>query len=87
VLWLKHPLWKKKTLTDSPEDQSIPLLDRLEIMILSCLSNGLSTKETADQIHLSQETIRRYMRISQGKLNAKNATQAVANAIRKKLIK
>ena len=56
-------------------------------MILSCLANGLSTKETAEELNYGQETVRRYMRISQGKLHAKNNTHAVANAIRMKLIK
>lgn len=56
-------------------------------MILACLSNGLSTKETAEQLHFGQETVRKYLRISQGKLHAKSYTHAVANAIRMKLIK
>lgn len=75
----------REILTDSVE--AIPTLDKEEIMILSCLSHGLSTKETSEQLNFSQETIRRYLRISEGKLHAKNYTEAVANAIRKKLIK
>lgn len=75
-------------LTDSVEDRmAIPLMEKEEIMILACLSNGLSTKETAEQLHFGQETVRKYLRISQGKLHAKSYTHAVANAIRMKLIK
>jgi DNA-binding NarL/FixJ family response regulator len=62
-------------------------MEKQEIMILSCLSNGMSTKETAEQLNYGQETVRKYMRICQGKLHARNYTQAVANAIRMKLIK
>lgn len=77
----------RKILTDFTEDKAIPQMERAELMILSCLSHGLSTKETAEQLNYGQETIRKYMRISAGKLHAKNYTETVANAIRLKLIK
>lgn len=64
-----------------------PLLEREEIMVLACVSNGMSTKEIAKELHFSEETVRRHMRVLQGKLRGKNWTHAVANAIRLKLIK
>ena len=48
-----------------------------EIEVLGLLSRGLSKKEIADQIHLSIETVRSYLKTIYEKLHVHCRTEAV----------
>ncbi len=61
------------------------LSDR-EVSVLQGLSNGLSTKEVASQMHLSEETIKTYLKQVFRKLQVRDRTEAVAEAFRRGLI-
>jgi DNA-binding NarL/FixJ family response regulator len=61
------------------------LSDR-EVAVLQSLSNGLSTKQTASEMHLSEETIKTYLKQVFRKLQVRDRTEAVAEAFRRGLI-
>ncbi len=61
------------------------LSDR-EISVLQSLSNGLSTREVASHMHLSEETIKTYLKQVFRKLQVRDRTEAVAEAFRRGLI-
>jgi len=61
------------------------LSDR-EVAVLQSLSNGHSTKETASDMHLSEETIKTYLKQVFRKLQVRDRTEAVAEAFRRGLI-
>jgi DNA-binding NarL/FixJ family response regulator len=62
-------------------------LNAKEIKILELLKDGLTTREIADKMSISERTIRYHLENILQKLNAKNRTEAVANAISNNLIK
>ena len=61
------------------------LSDR-EVTVLQALSNGLATKQVAQEMHLSEETIKTYLTQVFRKLQVKDRTEAVAEAFRRGLI-
>jgi DNA-binding NarL/FixJ family response regulator len=65
--------------------QSNALSDR-EVAVLQSLSNGNSTKDTAQEMHLSEETIKTYLKQVFRKLQVRDRTEAVAEAFRRGLI-
>ena len=65
--------------------QSDALSDR-EVAVLQSLSNGNSTKDTASEMHLSEETIKTYLKQVFRKLQVRDRTEAVAEAFRRGLI-
>ncbi len=63
-----------------------PVLGFRETQILELLKEGYTYREIAQRIGRSVPTVKVYMRLIFARLGAKNATQAVAIAIRQKLI-
>jgi DNA-binding CsgD family transcriptional regulator/tetratricopeptide (TPR) repeat protein/predicted Ser/Thr protein kinase len=68
-----------------PESEIEPLNPR-EIEILNLIAVGLSNREIAQRLHLSQETVKWYNKQLFGKLSAASRTQAVSIAKRRRLI-
>ena len=50
------------------------------------LMEGASVSDIAAQLHISENTVRSHLKKAQEKLGAQNRTQAVAEALRQKLI-
>ncbi|MED0653863.1 response regulator transcription factor [Anoxybacillus geothermalis] len=67
------------------EGEHEPLSPR-EIEVLKLLADGASTSEAAEQLYLSEFTVRDYISSALRKLRAKNRTEAVAKALRLGLI-
>ena len=61
-------------------------LTRRELEILHIIASGLSTKETAERLHVSPATIRNHVQNILGKLGAHSRLEAVAYANRHHLI-
>lgn len=61
------------------------LSDR-EVFVLQSLSNGLATKEVAQEMHLSEDTIKTYLRQIFRKLDVRDRTEAVAEGFRRGFI-
>ncbi len=62
------------------------LLNEREIEILRMIAEGASSKEMADTLHLSPQTIDSYRKSMLKKLNAKNAADLIRIAIKEGLI-
>lgn len=61
------------------------LTDR-ELEVLQQLTHGKSTREVAEHIHVSEETVKTYLKQIFRKLNVRDRTEAVAEAFRKGLV-
>ncbi|PWA13032.1 DNA-binding response regulator [Pueribacillus theae] len=61
-------------------------LSSREIEVLKLVAEGASTIEAADQLHLSEYTVRDYISTIMQKMNAKNRTEAIVKAIRSGII-
>ncbi len=61
-------------------------LTNREQEVLQCLVRGLSYKQAAEQLEVGVETIRTHIRAIYKKLQVHNAAEAVARAIREKLV-
>jgi LuxR family quorum sensing-dependent transcriptional regulator len=57
-----------------------------ELAVLRLVLTGRQTAEIAMALELREETVRSHLKKAQGKLGARNRTQAVAEAIRQQLI-
>jgi DNA-binding CsgD family transcriptional regulator len=57
-----------------------------ELAVLRLVATGRQTAEIATALQLGEETVRSHLKKAQGKLGARNRTQAVAEAIRQQLI-
>jgi DNA-binding NarL/FixJ family response regulator len=66
--------------TGSGDNQSH--LSPREEMVLNCLAKGLTYKQIADQLDISIDTIRTYLRRIYGKLHVQSRTEAVAKYLR-----
>jgi len=64
------------------EEHYIPLSPR-EMEILQFVTNGLSNKEIAMKLRISQQTVKNHMTSILKKLNVEDRTQAAVNAIRR----
>lgn len=62
------------------------LSDR-EMTVLQELSHGHSTKEIAQEIHISEETVKTYLKHIFKKLDVRDRTEAVAEAFRRGLVR
>jgi DNA-binding NarL/FixJ family response regulator len=61
-------------------------LTQREKEILTCMVEGLSLPKTAEKIFLSYETVRTYVKSIYSKLHVASATEAVAKAIKERII-
>ncbi len=61
------------------------LTDR-EMVVLQELTHGKSTREVAEHIHVSEETVKTYLKQIFRKLNVHDRTEAVAEAFRRGLV-
>jgi len=64
------------------EEHFIPLSPR-EMEILQFVTDGLSNKEIAAKLQISQQTVKNHMTSILKKLNVEDRTQAAVNAIRR----
>ncbi|HYN37129.1 MAG TPA: LuxR C-terminal-related transcriptional regulator, partial [Actinomycetota bacterium] len=61
------------------------LTDR-ELTVLQQLTHGKSTREVAEHIHVSEETVKTYLKQIFRKLEVRDRTEAVAEAFRRGLV-
>ena len=67
--------------TVDPDEHYIPLSPR-ELEILQFVTNGLSNKEIASRLNISQQTVKNHMTSILKKLNVQDRTQAAVTALR-----
>ena len=68
------------------EGQPSARLSEREKSILSLIANGVTTKEIANQLFLSEATVKRSVRLILEKLGVRNRSEAVAEAYKRRLI-
>jgi DNA-binding NarL/FixJ family response regulator len=66
--------------------EKIPQLTQRERDVLRLLADGLSNEEIGKRLFISAETVRTHVRKAMGKLDADTRTQAVAKALRQRVI-
>jgi PAS domain S-box-containing protein len=70
--------------TEAPEPvpSDVPTLTPRQAEVLRMLGTGLTTRQMADRMGLSQETVRNHVKAALGELNAKSRLEAVLTAYR-----
>jgi DNA-binding NarL/FixJ family response regulator len=74
------------TLAASSIGNKLPELTQRERDVLRLLADGLATEEIGKRLFISAETVRTHVRKAMDKLDADTRTQAVARALRDRLI-
>jgi DNA-binding NarL/FixJ family response regulator len=74
------------TLAASSIGNKLPELTQRERDVLRLLADGLSNEEIGKRLFISAETVRTHVRKAMDKLDADTRTQAVARALRDRLI-
>ncbi|MFC1984711.1 LuxR C-terminal-related transcriptional regulator, partial [Chloroflexota bacterium] len=70
----------------SPESEQRVSLSERELSILRMIAGGVITKEIANQLFLSQASVKRSVRIILEKLGVRNRSEAVSEAYKRRLI-
>jgi DNA-binding NarL/FixJ family response regulator len=70
----------------TPDDEPLEKLTEREEEILKLLATGLSNKEIAQKLALSEGTVKNHISAILGKLHANDRTQAVLTALRRGLV-
>jgi LuxR family quorum sensing-dependent transcriptional regulator len=78
-----HKVWAEQPVLEQFEN---PNLRPRELACLKCYSLGKDVNGTAEHLGLSQETVKEYLKNARRKLKARTTTQAVANALRMRLM-
>ena len=73
-------------LATSAEDNQRSLLSERELAILCLIAEGVTTRELASQLFLSQASIKRSVRLIFEKLSVRNRSEAVSEAYKRGLI-
>ena len=74
------------TLATASVGSKLPQLTQRERDVLRLLADGLSNEEIGKRLFISAETVRTHVRKAMGKLDADTRTEAVARALRDRLI-
>lgn len=75
--WLSSPL-VDKLLSPSPQQVVVPILSKRQQDIAQCLTNGLSNRDIAAQLHLSIKTIENHLTRLYNQLHVANRLEALA---------
>jgi len=75
--WLSSPLFDK-LLSPSPKQVVAPILSKRQQDIARCLTNGLSNREIAAQLHLSIKTVENHLTRLYNQLHVANRLEALA---------
>lgn len=73
-------------LTAAPESKQRPYLSERELAILHLIADGLATREIANQLFLSQASVKRSVGLIFEKLGVHNRSEAVSEAYKRNLI-
>jgi len=67
-------------------DDPDPIITRREVEVLQAIADGNSPVEVASQLYISQKTVKNHLASIYQKLDARDRTQAVVNAMRMGII-
>lgn len=87
LIIIAHEFNKKALVFELGEDAvNKPALSPRELGAITCLAKGLSRAQAADEMQISEHTLRVYIEAARHKLGALNTTHAVARALSEGLI-
>ena len=66
--------------------RDVRALTERELQVLQELAHGLSSRDVAEKFHISEETVKTYLKHIYRKLGVRDRTEAVAEALRRGLI-
>ncbi len=72
-------------ITSTDKKQKTPLLDR-ELEMLRLIANGVTTKEVAKQLFLSEASVKRSLSLVFDKLGVRNRSEAISEAYKRKIL-
>ena len=67
---------------DSVDDDSDRVVTKREVEVLQLIADGCSTPEVAERLFISQKTVKNHLASIYQKLDARDRTQAVLQAVR-----
>jgi DNA-binding CsgD family transcriptional regulator len=73
-------------LASASPDQVRPKVTRRELEVLALVADGLSTREIAKQLWITEETVKTHIRRLHDRLGARTRAHAVAIAFRKGIL-
>ena len=79
--WLTHRLSSAAAEGELPEEVCVPLTAR-EMEVLECVAHGMSNKEIARHLRISEQTVKNHMTAILRKLSVEDRTQAAMYAVR-----
>lgn len=79
--WINRGVEARSPYTPDPSEHYSPLSPR-EMEILQFVTNGMSNKEIASRLQISQQTVKNHMTSILKKLNVQDRTQAAVTALR-----
>ena len=68
------------------ESKQQDYLSERELAVLRMIADGVTTKEIANQLFLSQASVKRSVRLTLEKLGVRNRSEAVSEAYKRRLI-
>ena len=72
---------------DPPADDADRVITRREVEVLQLIADGCSTPEVAEQLYISQKTVKNHLASIYQKLDARDRTQAVLQAVRMGIVR
>ncbi len=72
---------------DSVEDDSDRVVTKREVEVLQLIADGCSTPEVAERLFISQKTVKNHLASIYHKLDARDRTQAVLQAVRMGIVR
>ncbi|QXC61691.1 response regulator transcription factor [Aquihabitans sp. G128] len=70
-----------------PADESDRVVTKREVEVLQLIADGCSTPEVAEQLFISQKTVKNHLASIYHKLDARDRTQAVLQAVRMGIVR
>ena len=76
-----------KRIDPDPADESDRIVTKREVEVLQLIADGCSTQEVADSLYISQKTVKNHLASIYQKLDARDRTQAVLQAVRMGIVR
>lgn len=70
-----------------PADDSDQIVTKREVEVLQLIADGCSTQEVAERLYISQKTVKNHLASIYHKLDARDRTQAVLQAVRMGIVR
>lgn len=80
-------LQEVKRIDPVPADDSDRIVTKREVEVLQLIADGCSTQEVADSLYISQKTVKNHLASIYQKLDARDRTQAVLQAVRMGIVR